>query len=487
MKVNLIKSTYIIQDLIAEDLFSFSYHGVSISSKKPVLLMKYKKELMSSALVRRLIQSVEKLMSIKHDNIREVIDYYYDGKYFFIAYDYDDDYVPLEDVIAKQGKPSLTKLWSITAQVLKGLRYLEAHSMVHGNLNLRSILVNKEGQVKLTKVFIPIHILSERIHDFPVIEDCIFYAPELIQNKLFSTQSDVYAYGMILYVCYSNTWPYPYSPKVDMLRKALLKPGKPFNKAHQNIPDRLKMVVEICLKKDSKKRFKSFSELIKAYKGEDTPSIISNQKQCANEGVEQDLKESLDNVKKGHFKQTLKTAFVLACVSFLCFFGYNAYVNYLTEIPTVTIPSVANLSESEAITLFREKGLNLEYGGERFHQVIEQGRIITTKPQAGREVKANRAIRYFISKGNMQLLIPDLVGRSVAESESLISDYSERLVVVDQVYSEHYQKGLIVSQTPTPNTFLSPSENINVVISNGFPVVMDIKPTRSFSFKKVKI
>ena len=63
----------------------------------------------------------------------------------------------------------------------------------------------KKGDViKFTRLMIPIEIYKTNWHEFEVIEDCIFMAPEFIQTQRFSSKCDMYSYGVLLYVFFSQ-------------------------------------------------------------------------------------------------------------------------------------------------------------------------------------------------------------------------------------------------------------------------------------------
>ena len=46
------------------------------------------------------------------------------------------------------------------------IKIFESQGIYHGNLNFRSIYLTKDNKVKLTKVFVPIHILKEHFPKF---------------------------------------------------------------------------------------------------------------------------------------------------------------------------------------------------------------------------------------------------------------------------------------------------------------------------------
>ena len=102
--LQLINSKYKIKELIHEDILSFSYKGEMLSRVQSVVIMKYKPEYLSHKIVNKMIKALEKVMTLKHPVLREICDYYYDGKYFYVVYENDDSYITLETLLEQNKK-----------------------------------------------------------------------------------------------------------------------------------------------------------------------------------------------------------------------------------------------------------------------------------------------------------------------------------------------------------------------------------------------
>lgn len=481
-KYPIIKSRYEVIELLSEDLVSFAYRGRHKQTQKPVIIWKYKSSYTTPAIIRRLISISETVMSIKDDRLLKFFDYAYDGKFFYTIYEQVEGMQTLESFIKTSSNWDLRVLWRISTQLLSVLVKIESKKIVCGSINLNGIYVTPDGSLKLSRVGIPLEILKHHWDEFSVVEDLAFYPPEFVQYKKYSIRSDIYAYGVLLYLFFSKKWPYKLSLKVDELKKSFLKPQKPFVPAHERVPERVRDIVHACLSLDPQKRFSSFSELVKSYRG-DVP--------FTSKPVPEDSKQVRDILKKElrsqFFKKVLSVGYWLAGIGAFCVTAYFLmvmYTSYLTAIPEKQVPDIVGMTFEQAEEVLDGVGLAGSVVGTRVHPHFPEGTIVETKPPAGRNVKVNRNIRVFLSRGAGPVLVPDLVGRSEQNAMWLLDERGLGAEVSEEQFSIQYGKGTIIAQQPTPNTFINPSDNIQIVISKGFPIVMEVKKPRFTFFQE---
>lgn len=110
-----------------------------------------------------------------------------------------------------------TELQSFATQVANGMAHIESLGIIHRDLAARNILVGRDNQLKIsdfglsrygvyvktTKGVIPLRWLSI----------------EAIQRNIYSTKSDVWAYGVVLWeICTLGGFPYPTVSDKDILK-----------------------------------------------------------------------------------------------------------------------------------------------------------------------------------------------------------------------------------------------------------------------------
>lgn len=171
MTTLLIKSKYEIKELISEDIISYCYQGKTHYVDVPIIIWKYKQDFLNSGLITKLINISEKLIGFKHKNSLNMIDYYYDGESFYTIHEGGDTFLTLDTFLKQQDKQDLKTLWKFSTHLLNILVQLEQYNLYAGTINFSNIIVNKQLDVKLTRLMIPTEIYKSAWKQLDVIED----------------------------------------------------------------------------------------------------------------------------------------------------------------------------------------------------------------------------------------------------------------------------------------------------------------------------
>jgi serine/threonine-protein kinase len=470
-----IKQKYQLTQLISEDLISYHYYAVNHQTGEPLQVWVYKDEYLNATLIRELIQASDRLVMMDNPYILAMLDYHYDGRYFFTIHEGNHDIKTLEAYIKEETKWNLTLVWKLLTQVMDALLSLETHRLFYGSLNLENVYITDENTIKLTKAILPTLIFKHVFKEFPVVEDCIFFAPEFIQRNEFTIQSDMYAFGVLVYSLLSRKWPYKYTPRVAELKKELLKNPRPFEPLSPSIPGKIEKLISICIQKDPSLRFSSFNELIQLYRDNTIEAYSPYGDTEPKKSIQKELKADIRRSRVQSVSQWVKGLAFSIIFFFACAGGYYLYMTYITAIPNTVVPNVVGLSLEEAEAQVKQNGLISVLAGERHHIGYEKGMVIEAKPPAGRQVKVNRTVRLFISKGVGEVLVPDLLGRQMDIARTIAKNRKLEMEIVDYSFSDTFHEGEILQQVTTPNTFISPSENIKVRVSKGYPFKVKVE------------
>ena len=466
---NIIKDTYQITELISEDIISYNYQGLNLQNQQVLLIKQYKTEYLTPTLVARLIAATEKLIAFTDPRFFTVLDCHYDGQSFFVINAFSKEFIRLDKFLATAAPLATSQIATLATQLIAAGQATAEKQFIIGSLNLVNIYLDQNLNLKIAHPFLPLEIIKSHVAQVNVLDNLAFFAPEFLQYQKYSTASDVYAFGVILYFLFTQQLPYLEKITISDMKKELIKDFVFPPPHYSHMPEFWRQLIFFCLLKNPQQRISTFTELAQIYAHPDDLQKLSAQYDPALENVVLEaLKKDLEKKKQQAFFIRFKTIALILTLFFVFLFMYVMSLKYLNAIPLTVVPDVRNLSQEKAVAVLRDHKLKAILGGEMSHPTVSANFVVDTKPSPLREVKQDRVIKLFISKGQPKIYVSDLKGKSLAQAQVILPEAD--LVVEQEEYSYVSQKGLILEQTPTPNNFIKSSESVSLVISKGFPV-----------------
>ncbi|XP_078076416.1 serine/threonine-protein kinase B-raf isoform X5 [Mustelus asterias] len=158
-------------------------------------------------------------------------------------------------------KFEMIKLIDIARQTAQGMDYLHAKSIIHRDLKSNNIFLHEDLTVKIGDFGLAtVKSRWSGSHQFEQLSGSILWmAPEVIRmqdKNPYSFQSDVYAFGVVLYELMSGQLPYSNINNRDqiifMVGRGYLTPD--LSKVRSNCPKAMKRLMVDCLKKKRDER-----------------------------------------------------------------------------------------------------------------------------------------------------------------------------------------------------------------------------------------
>ncbi|KAI8333262.1 kinase-like domain-containing protein [Choanephora cucurbitarum] len=156
----------------------------------------------------RTIREAHIMMLLRHPNIVQLKNLVAVGPFFYIIMDYVNG-GQLLHYIVKQHKLSEAHARHFTRQIISALDYLHRNSIVHRDLKIENILIDKEGQnIKiidfgLSNLFCP----EKRLTTY--CGSLYFAAPELLHATPYrGPEIDVWSLGVVIYVMVTGSVPF---------------------------------------------------------------------------------------------------------------------------------------------------------------------------------------------------------------------------------------------------------------------------------------
>ncbi|KAL6760254.1 mitogen-activated protein kinase [Haematococcus lacustris] len=160
----------------------------------------------------------------------------------------------LADILAKVGRIPENILSKITAKILRGLQYLHRNKhMVHRDIKPANILMNLEGEPKITDFGISAFIDSTLAVCNTFLGTVTYMSPERINNEQYSFPADIWSLGLAIIECATGRYPYDASVGPLQLMMEVLNEEVPLPQGPEH-SDAFRDFVRQCMHKSPLKR-----------------------------------------------------------------------------------------------------------------------------------------------------------------------------------------------------------------------------------------
>lgn len=467
-------------------------------------------------------REAEAVASLSHPNIVNVYDVGEDGKVHYIVMEFIDGQ-NLKEIIKNEGVLDEYTALDITKQIAMALSAAHRKGIIHRDIKPHNILISNEGRiVKVADFGIAKAVSNSTMTNIgSIIGSVHYFSPEQAKGKFVTSNADLYSLGIVLYEMLIGKVPFRGDSPISIALQHINDNLDFTQEEKVRIPQSVRTIIKKLTEKSSADRYQSAEELIedieyieknidldfiKEYDNYATQKIedreLRNSMVNANDNQEEAYDEYDDyededeyedpkqkrnekkkskasNRRKKEVKEDsplMKKILVVAAVILIIILGAQVYLagKYLlgsssnqTGVETVVTPDVKNMSLDEAQRKLDDLGLNVTIK-EEYDSNVEANHVISQMPEAGTNVKEGDSITIVLSKGKKQAQVPNVVGLSLIDAESVLRENNLVLGNVKQEYSESFKEGNIIRQTPQSGTSISGNgEAVDVVVSKG--------------------
>ncbi len=167
---------------------------------------------------------------------------------------------------------------------------------------------------------------------------------------------------------------------------------------------------------------------------------------------------------------------ITVILGFLSSFGYSLYHKYFTSIREITIPQIIGFPEERAIIALKDRGLKGISIGTRETLSGNENIVLEVIPEVGTAVKANRRVKYVLSKLKQTIIMPSFISLSLPVAQNMINESRLSLNAIEEAFSDQIDKGNILSQTPSAGCVVSLNSLLALTVSKGSPVELTLRP-----------
>ncbi|MCJ7579299.1 MAG: protein kinase [Candidatus Aminicenantes bacterium] len=169
----------------------------------------------------------------------------------------------LKSLIRRAGQISVGKALNLTQQILEGLDEAHRRGVVHRDLKPQNIMVDMDGNAKITDFGIARSIKTKGLTGTGIIIGTPEYmSPEQVEGKPVDQRSDLYSLGIILYELVTGKLPFEGDTPLSVAVKHKIEEPRAPQDINAHIPRDLNRVILKCMAKDRKQRYQNAAELL---------------------------------------------------------------------------------------------------------------------------------------------------------------------------------------------------------------------------------
>ncbi len=215
----------------------------------------------NKAALERFEQEAKHAAALSHQNIAQVYAIEEDKGHMFIVFQFIEGQ-ELQDYI-ENNELTPEHQFNIAYSIADGLLAAHERGIIHRDVKAGNIMITSKGQVKILDFGIAglmqaddVMQTAEQLGTSP------YMAPELFVGLPANIQSEIWAYGVVLYQLFSKKLPFDGHYQQAISYSILHDEPTPIKELVPDIPAVLDTIISKCLKKDRDERYESLSEIL---------------------------------------------------------------------------------------------------------------------------------------------------------------------------------------------------------------------------------
>ncbi len=469
---------------------------------------------------------------LSHPNIVSVYDVGKEGNIYYIVMEVLQGDT-LSDVIRQEGRLSEERAVEIAKQVALALSSAHKKNIIHRDVKPHNILMTEDGTVKIADFGIAKAVNSGTIvnNTSTVMGSVHYLSPEQARGGYVDARSDIYSLGIVLYEMLTGEVPFDGDNPVSVAMMHMNDDVPAPSSVNPQVSPALDKVVLKATAKHQPERYKNADEFYEAlvqaeasiaseksgYGLRDYYSVSRDERRGRNGdsfgmGIDDDYDEDdeeedsglfLKKLKKGHSKhdggrtddarddrhadqfadtetkqkkkgssgkkKVFPVLLALICAIPLSIFLINVFGNGNGDEKTVSIPDVIGMTEEQAADRLEKEGLEYRLGTPVLSDE-DEGKVVSTDPEIGRDVKKGYTVTLILSRGKEEdksFKLPNLVGHQLSDVQKTLSDYGLKLGDVQNDENSELPEGTVVSQKPDAGESVEAGDTVTLVVSAG--------------------
>lgn len=458
---------------------------------------------------RRFQREALSVTSLTHDNIVTIYDVGEDGDIHYIVMEHVKGQT-LKEYIADNAPVQPAKAVTIMKQLLSAIEHAHEHHIVHRDIKPQNILLDEEGNVKVTDFGIAMALSATSFTQTNSVLGTVHYlSPEQARGGTATRKSDIYALGIVLFELLTGQLPFKGESAVSIALKHLQAETPSVRAINAEIPQSLENVVLRATAKKPEDRYVSVKEMhAHIARSLDTdylnepkyvPSVdddatkvmpVIKQPIPLDEIQEthklEDRKPKVDPAPAPVKKKSKKGKIIALIIGALLLIGLIVVLAFpgMFRPAKIEVPDVVGMTLEEATEELEATGFVIGEVREQYSEEVEEGQVIRTTPEAGRMRDPETEINLYVSQGPETIKVNDYVGRSIEQVRPLVAD-SFQSVTENEEFSDE-PIGTIIAQQPEAGEEVNALETELILTVSKGPETRELLDLRGYNARALE-
>lgn len=442
------------------------------------------------AFVKRFRKEAQAAANLTHPNIVGIYDWGQLDTTYFIVMELVEGR-SLREVLKSEGTLLPRRAVEIAADVAAALSVAHRAGLVHRDIKPGNILLAPDGTVKVTDFGIARawDDSQELTRTGAVMGTATYFSPEQAQGSTADERSDVYSVGVVLYEMLAGAPPFRGDNPMAVAYQHVSSPPSPPSAANPDVPASLDGIVLTAMAKAPEERYQTAEEMRQdlwaalqgrtptatapmaaagmAVATEDAPTRMMTQAVPPATAPPDQGYRVLEEPPSSNLAFVVGTFALLITLGVLVWLVFDLLSGTDTTVAeSVEVPTVVGLSAADAIRALDQVDL-LGIPEEINDDSVEPGIVVRSDPEEGETVDPGTEVTLFVSAGAGTVDVPFLEGLERAAAEETIRSNNFSVGNVTEEPSDTVPEGIVIRQSPPPNTPVQPGSAIDLVISTG--------------------